>query len=127
MVLLLCFAPSAYGLFGKHKICPRCAGTGRDPGTLFLTACPMCGGDGEIGIFMNDEDLEDVVSYLSVVAVGIILIVGVVVGIRSVSQLAPSRSQPIEKETLEKTVFCAYCGTRNTEEAVYCKKCGKKL
>jgi uncharacterized membrane protein YvbJ len=24
-------------------------------------------------------------------------------------------------------VYCANCGTRNIEEAVYCKKCGEKL
>lgn len=26
-----------------------------------------------------------------------------------------------------KSIYCSDCGTRNMEEAVYCKKCGKKL
>ena len=26
-----------------------------------------------------------------------------------------------------KDVYCSYCGTRNIKEAVYCRKCGKRL
>ncbi len=29
--------------------------------------------------------------------------------------------------TVYKGVYCYSCGSRNTEEAVYCKRCGKKL
>ena len=29
--------------------------------------------------------------------------------------------------TVSKSVYCSHCGTRNIEEAVFCKKCGKKL
>ena len=127
LLLSLSLVPLAYGLFGKHKTCPRCGGTGRDPGTLFLTPCPTCGGDGEVGIFMDDEDLEDSVSFLSIAAIVILLIVGVVVGSKRAIQSLPSKPKPIERETFETGVFCPYCGTRNTEYAIYCTKCGKKI
>ena len=29
--------------------------------------------------------------------------------------------------TVSKGFYCAHCGTRNIEEAIYCKKCGEKL
>lgn len=69
---------STYGFFGQHRICPRCHGLGRDPATLFLTSCPTCGGDGEVGIFMDDEDLEDGLSFLFVGVIVILMIAGVV-------------------------------------------------
>ena len=80
LVLLINFTSSAYGFFGQHRTCPRCNGLGRDPATLFLTSCPTCGGDGEVGIFMDDEDLEDGLSFLFVGVIVIVLIVGVVKG-----------------------------------------------
>jgi hypothetical protein len=68
LVLLTTFT-SAYGFLGQHRTCPRCGGTGRDPYTLFLTPCPMCDGDGKIGIFINDEKLEDFISYLLIIII----------------------------------------------------------
>ncbi len=29
--------------------------------------------------------------------------------------------------SVSRSVYCAHCGTRNMEEALYCKKCGQKL
>lgn len=127
LLLSLSLVPLACGLFGQHKTCPRCGGTGLDPATLFLTACPTCGGDGEVGIFMDDEDLEDSVSFLSIAAIVILLIVGVIVGSKSAIKSLPSEPKPIERETFDTGVFCPYCGTRNTEYAIYCTKCGKKI
>ena len=78
LVLSVTFAPLSYGLFGLHKTCPRCGGTGRDPATLFLTSCPKCGGDGTIGIFMDDDDLEDTLSFIFVGFIIVVVIVGAV-------------------------------------------------
>ena len=79
LVLSMSFASSASGFFGQHRTCPRCDGIGRDPATLFLTSCPTCGGDGEVGIFMDDEDIEDVLSFLFIGVIVIVVIAGVAV------------------------------------------------
>ena len=60
IAILLCITISTSGCLGSHEVCPECAGAGRDPGTLYLTECEHCGGDGEVGLFMADEDAEDV-------------------------------------------------------------------
>jgi len=31
------------------------------------------------------------------------------------------------RQVLEKGIFCAFCGTENIDEAIYCRKCGKKM
>jgi len=81
LVSSIIITPSAYGFFGIHKTCPRCSGIGRDPATLFLTSCPTCGGDGEVGVFMNDENLEDGLSFLGVGVIIIAIVVSAVKGI----------------------------------------------
>ena len=119
LVLPVTFASSAYGLFGIHNTCPRCNGVGRDPGTLFLTSCPTCGGDGEVGILMDDEDTEDLFSFLLTGGIVVLVIVGAVV--------ARPKKTAIKERLPTETIFCSYCGTENFKEAVYCKKCGKRL
>ena len=37
------------------------------------------------------------------------------------------QERPVTTVTMPKGAYCSNCGTRNIEEAVYCKKCGKKL
>ena len=78
LLLSTTIVSSVSGFFGQHRTCPRCGGLGRDPATLFLTSCPTCGGDGEVGIFMDDEDLEDGLSFLFVGVIVIAVIIGVV-------------------------------------------------
>ena len=78
VMISLPFLSSAYSLLGQHDTCPRCHGTGRDPGVLFLTSCPTCGGDGEVGLLMDDEDLEDVLSFAGLGVIVIAVIVGLV-------------------------------------------------
>ena len=120
LVLLFTFASSASGFLGQHRTCPRCGGIGRDPATLFLTPCPTCGGDGEVGIFMDDEDLEDGLSFLLVGVIVIVVIVGVVAGVKSSLSMRKEYSQ-------KKNIFCPYCGKENKPDAVFCVACGKKL
>jgi len=129
------FVPSASGFFGQHRTCPRCGGIGRDPATLFLTPCPRCGGDGEVGIFMDDEDLEDGLSFLFVGVVVIVMIAGVAVGLsrgkekREISEKLnyAMKTKVMAEPKVEGKFFCRYCGTENWEDAVYCIKCGKKI
>ena len=88
LLLSITFVSSASGLFGQHETCPRCGGTGRDPGTIFLTPCPTCDGDGEVGIFMDDEDTEDLLSFL---------LVGVIVVVVIAAAVAALAKKPIPK------------------------------
>ena len=81
LVLPIIIASPVSAFFGQHRTCPRCAGIGRDPATLFLFPCPTCGGDGEVGIFMDDEDIEDFLSFLLVGVIVVIVIVGVAVSV----------------------------------------------
>jgi len=50
----------------------------------------------------------------------------VIQGILLLTDLLEHESQrtPV---TISKGFYCTNCGTRNIEEAVYCKKCGEKL
>jgi len=63
------------GCLGSHQECPRCEGSGRDPGTFFFTECENCGGDGEVGLFMDDEGLEDLLSFVFVFVIIVLIIV----------------------------------------------------
>ncbi len=63
------------GCLGQHKTCPDCGGIGRNPGTLFFTECPTCGGDGEVGMIIPDEELEDILSYIAVIIIVVVFIV----------------------------------------------------
>ena len=135
LVLSMSFASSASGFFGQHRTCPRCGGLGRDPATLFLTSCPTCGGDGEVGIFMDDEDLEDGLSFLFVGVIVIVVIAGVAGGLskgrksHEISEKLNYAMKPkvMAKSKVEGKFFCRYCGAENWKEAVYCIKCGKKI
>ncbi|MCX7914553.1 MAG: hypothetical protein N2511_08215 [Thermodesulfovibrionales bacterium] len=125
---------SASGFFGQYRICPRCNGVGRDPATLFLTLCPKCGGDGIVGIFMDDEDLEDVLSFfgaglfLTIVAVGITW--AVVKSSRNLHQLLGFK----EYEADVRGYFpnCPICGSREIKvnlipegrDTLSCSNCG---
>ena len=63
------------GCLGAHQECPRCEGSGRDPGTFFFTECPNCDGDGEVGLYMDDEGLEDTLSFVFVMVFIIVIVV----------------------------------------------------
>ncbi|MEW5760152.1 MAG: zinc ribbon domain-containing protein [Candidatus Thermoplasmatota archaeon] len=117
------------GCLGEHNTCPHCDGTGRNPETLGVTSCPKCGGDGKVGLFLNDEGSEDLLSFL---VVGILLIV-VIVEIclyaskqsreatlqpQTIIMQPPVHSQPTEKR------FCVSCGRFilfDTQICPYCR------
>lgn len=63
------------GCLGSHQECPRCEGSGRDPGTFFFTECENCDGDGEVGLFMDDEGLEDILSFVFIMIIIVLIIV----------------------------------------------------
>lgn len=127
------FVSSASGFLGQHHTCPRCGGVGRDPATLFLTLCPMCGGDGEVGIFMNDEDLEDTLSFLGVGVIVIAVIVGVagavIKGLRKPQELFGFSEY--ESDVRGYFPSCPLCGGREIEvnltsggrDTLSCKNC----
>jgi len=127
LVLLISFAPSASGFFGQHRTCPRCQGIGRDPATLFLTACPTCGGDGEVGIFMDDEKLEDGLSFLFAGVIVIVVIAAVASGLSKGKEKHVIFENYAMKPKMEGKFFCRYCGAENLQDAIYCIKCGKKI
>lgn len=135
LVLSMSFASSVSGFFGQHKTCPRCGGIGRDPATLFLTSCPTCGGDGEVGIFMNDENLEDGLSFLLVGVIVIVVIAGVAGGLskgRESHEISEKLNYAMKPKVMAKPkvggkFFCRHCGAENLQNAVYCIRCGKKI
>jgi len=59
----------------------------------------------------------------------LVWIVGLFLVIQGTLLLADLSQQESQRTTVvaSKGVYCFHCGTRNMEEAVYCKKCGKKL
>jgi uncharacterized protein (DUF983 family) len=122
LILLIIAAPPVSALFGIHRTCPRCEGIGRDPGTLFLTSCPTCGGDGEVGVFVHDEDVEDVASFL---LVGVIIILVIAGGVVSTKVTVSTQSQVPTASVGKK--YCQYCGAKNESGAVFCERCGKKI
>lgn len=46
---------------------------------------------------------------------------------RSIEQSLPSKPKLSKNAISGKKVLCRYCETKNTEDSVYCKECGKKL
>ena len=96
LLLSTTIVSSVSGFFGQHRTCPRCGGIGRDPTTLFLTSCPTCGGDGEVGIFMDNEDIEDVLSFFFVGAIVIVVIVGVVARSKKPTPQVRTESKPLK-------------------------------
>jgi len=138
LVLSISFTSSASGFLGQHRTCPRCGGIGRDPATLFLAPCPQCGGDGKVGIFMDDEDLEDGLSFLFVGVVVIAVVAGVgwavvrgkepiILKVEKEERLTKESEREKAKPKVEGKFFCRYCGAENSQDAVYCIKCGKKI
>ena len=57
--------------------------------------------------------------------VGIITIIGGISGVIMSSILEVMAGK--EERPVAGIIFCSYCGTRNVKDAVYCKKCGKKI
>ena len=59
----------------------------------------------------------------------LVWIVGLFLVIQGTLLLADLSQQESQRTTVvaSKGVYCSDCGIRNTEEAVYCRKCGKKL
>ena len=80
-VLLVIFVATMLtsGCLGYHGICPHCEGLGLDPDYIFFTECPVCGGDGEVGLFINNEHTEDILSYIVVFLIGL-GVTGVIIG-----------------------------------------------
>ena len=122
LVLLITATPLVSALFGMHRTCPRCGGLGLDPANLFLTSCPTCGGDGEVGVFMDNEDVEDVTSFL---LVGVIIILVIAGGVASTKVTVSTQSQAPTASVGKK--YCQYCGMKNESSALFCKGCGKKI
>jgi len=53
----------------------------------------------------------------------VLLVVGYVAGERGKEE----KRLAVEEKPLTEMIYCSYCGTRNVKDAVYCKKCGKKV
>jgi len=62
---------------------------------------------------------------LGLSTVGLITIIGGISGI-AISLILEAMGMREEKPVTE-MIYCSYCGTRNVKDAVYCKKCGKKI
>jgi hypothetical protein len=52
----------------------------------------------------------------------VLLVVGYVAGVRGKEARRLAEERPVAG-----VVYCSSCGTRNLQDSVYCKKCGKKL
>jgi len=74
IVIILLLAILTTGCLGKDEDCEDCGGTGGDPNTLFLMQCTTCDGDGKVGMFIDDEDFEDNLSYVIVFLIGVSII-----------------------------------------------------
>lgn len=93
VIFILLFSLS--GCLGNHETCSNCDGTGREVETLFLTECGTCGGDGEVGLFMNDEGTEDALSWILLLVIIIVVVVVIIIEVSKHSQ--PSQpSQPTQ-------------------------------
>jgi len=59
----------------------------------------------------------------------LVWIVGLFLMIQGILMLTDifEQERSVATVAVSKGLFCSHCGTRNTEEAVYCKKCGKSL
>ena len=55
--------------------------------------------------------------------VGLFLVVQGTLILTELLELGKPRTTAISPKGL----YCSHCGTRNLEEAIYCKKCGQKL
>lgn len=96
----------------------------------------MCGGDGEVGIFMDDEDLEDTLSFLGVGVIVIAVIVGVagavIKGLRKPRKPRESFGfSEYESDVRGYFPSCPLCGGREIEvnltfggrDTLSCKNC----
>ena len=125
LMLSISFVSPASGLFGSHDTCPRCYGVGRDPATLFVSSCPRCGGDGEVGIFIDDEGLEDVLSFLLVGGIVIVAIAGVASAASKPKRIRQPPSSPPQEPIV--LAICPQCNSRIPSESKFCPKCGTNL
>ena len=59
----------------------------------------------------------------------LVWIVGLFLVVQGILLLTDLMEQgnPGNPVSVSRSVYCSDCGTGNTEEALYCKKCGKKL
>ncbi len=59
----------------------------------------------------------------------LVWIVGLFLMIQGILMLTDifEQERSVTTVAVSKGLFCSQCGTRNIEEAVYCKKCGKTL
>ena len=61
------------------------------------------------------------------VPMGILGIVLLVVGYVAGERAKEEKRLAVEERPVTEMVYCSYCGTQNIKDAVYCKKCGKKI
>ncbi len=133
------------GCLGQHNTCPECNGSGecQECGGTGLALdwdlkcdtchgtgeCQKCGGDGKVGQFMDDEGIEDILSFIVV----IVLIVFIVAGIAGAakSQKPPVTQQPppvvIQQRPPqplpEQKRNCVSCGRAIPFDAQICPYC----
>ena len=118
------------GCLGKHETCPHCGGLGLDPDYLFLRECPVCDGDGEVGLFIEDEKAEDIISYIILIILIASLIGAIVEGIakstksKSKGQKVPPViiQQQVQREYYQK--YCESCGRTIPIDSILCPYCG---
>lgn len=129
-LLLLVSSPPVAAFLGIHKTCPRCDGTGRDPGTLLITSCPKCGGDGEVGLLMDDEGLEDMISF-GLIAIIIVAVVGAILASAFKKPKTPPSQPTVIKpqppqRAIAKGEYCKSCGRSIPPDSVFCPYCKKR-
>ncbi len=59
----------------------------------------------------------------------LVWIVGLFLMVQGILLLTDTLEQkrPVKTAAPSQNLYCSQCGTRNTEEAAYCEKCGKSL
>jgi hypothetical protein len=167
-VLFLCFALifltfSFSGCLGIHDECSECGGDGiverqqTNPFefTPLLTKCDECDGDGEVGIFIENELIEDILSVIFLIAIIIAPVILVAFwNRRRMILMAPyvhqtyqqsqypypsyqqsqyfqqfHYAQPEYQKPIQQHQFmyCTYCGKEIVNGSNFCTYCGGKL
>jgi hypothetical protein len=87
------------GCLGEHQTCHECGGVGSwessEEIVEFGGYCDRCDGDGEIGLFINDEETEDT---LSIALVIIIIMIIVFIGMFLISYYKKPITPPSQQQ-----------------------------